>query len=77
MLGQVSTAKMVSDRDGSGLTGDLCRHGETVRAGIAVLSATQQHGGGLRRLQTGGAHRGLYEDHVTQSSAAQSGGLLL
>jgi hypothetical protein len=50
---------------------------ERLRTGIPAVSATQQHWGGLGRLQTSGGHRGLYEDHVTQSSAAQRGGLLL
>lgn len=37
---------------GQVLTGDLCHHGETIRVGIPVVSATQQRWGSLGRLQT-------------------------
>lgn len=54
MLGQGSTAEVVSDRDGSGLTGGLCHHGETVRVGIPwsqQLSSTGDASGDSRHVE--------------------------
>lgn len=77
MLDQGSTAKVVSDRDGSGFDWRPLpswrdredRHPSGLSSSAAL--------GRPRETPDMWSHRGLYEDQVTQSSAAQSGGLLL
>lgn len=61
------------------LTGRLGRHGETGGGGAVrgVLPASKTRWGSGLGGSTCGGLQGSYEDHVTHSSAAQSGGLAL
>lgn len=78
-LGRAVLLSWRQTETGQGLTGRLCRHGETGVGGCALAGHRLMDSAGLRALGPPGveASKAVYEDHVTHSSAAQSGGLLL